>query len=128
MVTDDEKVRNKELSQAKSSLTNSLTDVSEDLINEKSRDEVGRAAKWAVGFEKLLEDPLGLEVFTVRLQTDQWSRSHQSPQNLNFLSFSTGFPQERVQRREHRLLGQMRELQEADRYGGDEESRSGDLG
>ena len=45
------------LSQTKISLTNSLTDVNEDLINEKNN-EIGRVTKWAVGFEKLLEDPL----------------------------------------------------------------------
>jgi len=27
--------------------------------------EIGRVAKWAISFEKLLEDPIGLEVFTV---------------------------------------------------------------
>ena len=63
-MTDDDKARNEKLNQTKASLANSLTDVSEDLINEKSN-EVGRVAKWAVGFEKLLEDPLGLQVFTV---------------------------------------------------------------
>lgn len=51
------------LSQTKISLTNSLTDVNEDLINEKNN-EIGRVTKWAVGFEKLLEDPLGLQIFT----------------------------------------------------------------
>ena len=52
------------LSQTKISLTNSLTDVNEDLINEKNN-EIGRVTKWAIGFEKLLEDPLGLQIFTV---------------------------------------------------------------
>ena len=54
------------LSQTKISLTNSLTDVNEDLINEKNN-EIGRVTKWAVGFEKLLEDPLGLQIFTVSI-------------------------------------------------------------
>ena len=52
------------LSQTKISLTNSLTDVNEDLINEKNN-EIGRVTKWAIGFEKLLNDPLGLQIFTV---------------------------------------------------------------
>ena len=52
------------LSSTKASLTSSLTDVNEDLINEKNN-EIGRVTKWAIGFEKLLQDPLGLQIFTV---------------------------------------------------------------
>ena len=48
----------------KVSLTSSLTDVNEDLINEKNN-EIGRVTKWAIGFDKLLQDPLGLKIFTV---------------------------------------------------------------
>jgi len=47
------------------SLTNSLTDVNEE-YNEKNN-EIGRTTKWAVGFEKLLQDPLGLKIFTVKI-------------------------------------------------------------
>ncbi len=65
IVGDDECQSNSEkLSQTKISLTNSLTDVNEDLINEKNN-EIGRVTKWAIGFEKLLEDKLGLQIFTV---------------------------------------------------------------
>jgi hypothetical protein len=50
------------------SLTNSLTDVSNQDVNKTTNEvsnEIGRVAKWAISFEKLLEDPVGLEVFTV---------------------------------------------------------------
>ena len=63
-MTDDENPNGEKLNQTKVSLTNSLTDVSEDLINEKNN-EIGRVTKWATGFEKLLDDPLGLQIFTV---------------------------------------------------------------
>ena len=63
-MTDDENPNREKLNQTKVSLTNSLTDVSEDLINEKNN-EIGRVTKWATGFEKLLDDPLGLQIFTV---------------------------------------------------------------
>lgn len=53
------------LNQTKISLTNSLIDVNEEIIKEKSN-EVGRVAKWATGFEKLLEDQMGLNIFTVK--------------------------------------------------------------
>lgn len=66
IVTDDENTNGEKLNQTKVSLTNSLTDVNEDLINEKNN-EIGRVTKWATGFEKLLEDPLGLQIFTVNL-------------------------------------------------------------
>lgn len=52
------------MNQTKVSLSNSLTDVNEEIINEKSS-EIGRVAKWATGFEKLLDDSLGLQIFTV---------------------------------------------------------------
>lgn len=61
---EDSQANSDKLSQTKISLTNSLTDVNEDLINEKNN-EIGRVTKWAIGFEKLLEDPLGLQIFTV---------------------------------------------------------------
>ena len=64
MVTDDENQNGEKLNQTKVSLTNSLTDVNEELINEKNN-EIGRVTKWATGFEKLLDDPLGLQIFTV---------------------------------------------------------------
>ena len=64
-MTDDENPSGEKLNQTKVSLTNSLTDVNEDIINEKNN-EIGRVTKWATGFEKLLEDPLGLQIFTVR--------------------------------------------------------------
>jgi hypothetical protein len=52
------------------SLTNSLTDVSNQDVNKatsEASDEISRVAKWAISFEKLLEDPIGLDVFTVFL-------------------------------------------------------------
>ena len=64
-VNDDDAPLGEKSNQTKVSLTNSLTDVNEDLINEKNN-EIGRVTKWATGFEKLLEDPLGLKIFTVR--------------------------------------------------------------
>lgn len=66
MVTDDENQNGDKLNQTKVSLTNSLTDVNEELINEKNN-EIGRVTKWATGFEKLLDDPLGLQIFTVSI-------------------------------------------------------------
>ena len=63
-MTDEENPSGEKLNQTKVSLTNSLTDVTEDRINEKNN-EIGRVTKWATGFEKLLEDPLGLQIFTV---------------------------------------------------------------
>ena len=63
-VTDEDGQLGEKSNQTKVSLTNSLTDVNEDLINEKNN-EIGRVTKWATGFEKLLEDPLGLKIFTV---------------------------------------------------------------
>lgn len=63
-MTDEENATGEKLNQTKVSLTNSLTDVNEDLINEKNN-EIGRVTKWATGFEKLLEDALGLQIFTV---------------------------------------------------------------
>lgn len=66
IVTDEENTGGDKLNQTKVSLTNSLTDVNEDLINEKNN-EIGRVTKWATGFEKLLEDALGLQIFTVSL-------------------------------------------------------------
>ena len=63
-VTDDDGQIGDKINQTKVSLTNSLTDVNEDLINGKNN-EIGRVTKWATGFEKLLEDPLGLKIFTV---------------------------------------------------------------
>ena len=64
-VTDDDGQIGDKINQTKVSLTNSLTDVNEDLINGKNN-EIGRVTKWATGFEKLLEDPLGLKIFTVK--------------------------------------------------------------
>lgn len=63
-MTDEENSNGEKLNQTKVSLTNSLTDVNEDIINEKNN-EIGRVTKWATGFEKLLEDSLGLQIFTV---------------------------------------------------------------
>ena len=63
-VTDEDGQLGEKSNQTKVSLTNSLTDVNEDLINEKNN-EIGRVTKWANGFEKLLEDPLGLKIFSV---------------------------------------------------------------
>jgi hypothetical protein len=65
IVADEENPTGEKLSINKVSLTSSLTDVNEDLINEKNN-EIGRVTKWAVGFEKLLHDPLGLQIFTVK--------------------------------------------------------------
>jgi len=66
VIADDEIANGDKLNQTKVSLTNSLTDVSEDLINQKSN-EIGRVTKWATGFERLLEDQAGLQIFTVSL-------------------------------------------------------------
>ena len=63
-MADEENSTCEKLSINKVNLTSSLTDVNEDLINEKNN-EIGRVTKWAVGFEKLLQDPLGLQIFTV---------------------------------------------------------------
>ncbi len=63
---EDNQSNTDKLSQTKISLTNSLTDVNEDLVNEKNN-EIGRVTKWAIGFEKLLDDPLGLQIFTVKI-------------------------------------------------------------
>ncbi|CAF0915606.1 unnamed protein product [Brachionus calyciflorus] len=65
------------LNSTKISLTNSLIDVNEDIINEKSN-EIGRVTKWATGFEKLLEDPLGLEIFT------EFLKKEYSEENIDF--------------------------------------------
>ena len=64
MVVTDEDLE--KMNQTKASLSNSLTDVNEEIINEKSS-EIGRVSKWATGFEKLLDDSLGLQIFTVRV-------------------------------------------------------------
>ena len=64
MVVTDEDLD--KMNQTKASLSNSLTDVNEEIINEKSS-EIGRVSKWATGFEKLLDDSLGLQIFTVRV-------------------------------------------------------------
>jgi hypothetical protein len=64
VVADEENQQIDKLSLNKVSLTSSLTDVNEDLINEKNN-EIGRVTKWAIGFDKLLQDPLGLKIFTV---------------------------------------------------------------
>lgn len=61
---DAENLTKEKLNQTKISLTNSLIDVNEEIIKEKSN-EIGRVAKWATGFENLLEDPMGLSIFTV---------------------------------------------------------------
>ena len=66
IVADEENSTCEKLSINKVNLTSSLTDVNEDLINEKNN-EIGRVTKWAVGFEKLLQDPLGLQIFTVNI-------------------------------------------------------------
>ena len=65
------------------SLTNSLNDVSSTInsnqdasnstsvnnnnisVNKAANEDISRVGKWAIGFEKLLEDPTGLFVFTV---------------------------------------------------------------
>ncbi len=49
------------------SISNSLSDVNEDLKTSNGGIEIGRVTKWAVGFEKLLEDQIGLQIFTVSL-------------------------------------------------------------
>ena len=46
-----------------SNISNSLTDVNDEL--KIANGEIGRVTKWAIGFEKLLEDQVGLQVFTV---------------------------------------------------------------
>ncbi|CAF0870986.1 unnamed protein product [Didymodactylos carnosus] len=61
-VTDEETA---DLSGTRLSISNSLTSVhkcSEEQDEEKL--EVGRVASWAVGFEKLLNDDMGLSIFT----------------------------------------------------------------
>lgn len=45
-------------------ISNSLTDVNDEI--KITNGEIGRVTKWAIGFEKLLEDQIGLQVFTVR--------------------------------------------------------------
>ncbi|CAF0758450.1 unnamed protein product [Brachionus calyciflorus] len=78
IVNDDECASGDKLhNQTKVSLTNSLTDVNEDLINEKNN-EIGRVTKWATGFEKLLEDPLGLQIFT------EFLKKEFSEENIDF--------------------------------------------
>jgi arylamine N-acetyltransferase len=59
---------NEKLNATKVSLSNSLTDVSEDFQkNDTNGNEIGRIAKWATGFEKLLDDSAGLQIFTVNI-------------------------------------------------------------
>ena len=48
-----------------SNISNSLTDVNDEL--KIANGEIGRVTKWAIGFEKLLEDQVGLQVFTVNI-------------------------------------------------------------
>jgi hypothetical protein len=62
---EEELLKSSKLNQANVSLTNSLIDVNEGLSN-TNINSIGRVTKWATGFEKLLEDPLGLQVFTVK--------------------------------------------------------------
>ena len=81
------------LSQTKISLTNSLTDVNEDLINEKNN-EIGRVTKWAIGFEKLLEDPLGLQIFTVNFYLKKESIGYLKKKSV---FFSKEFFENRIQ-------------------------------
>ncbi len=66
----------------RASLTNSLNDVMttsnqdasnstsaiNNAINSKVNEDLSQVAKWAIGFEKLLEDPIGLHVFTVNIE------------------------------------------------------------
>lgn len=62
------------LNQTKISIANSLTNVNDEYSSQtKSNEEdnlssAGRVAKWATGFDKLLDDPIGLEIFTVFLK------------------------------------------------------------
>ncbi|RNA12904.1 regulator of G- signaling 14-like isoform X1, partial [Brachionus plicatilis] len=74
---DCENSAKEKLNQTKISLTNSLIDVNEEIIKEKSN-EIGRVAKWATGFEKLLEDQLGLNIFTDFLKKEY------SEENIDF--------------------------------------------
>ncbi|CAF1007876.1 unnamed protein product [Rotaria sordida] len=71
-VTDEETA---ELSATRLSISNSLTSVHkqcEDEDNEESNKliDIGRVASWAVGFEKLLNDEIGLHVFTEFLKKE----------------------------------------------------------
>ncbi|CAF4210308.1 unnamed protein product, partial [Rotaria magnacalcarata] len=71
-VTDEETA---DLSATRLSISNSLTSVHkqcEDDDNEESNKllDIGRVASWAVGFEKLLNDEMGLHVFTEFLKKE----------------------------------------------------------
>ncbi|CAF4484096.1 unnamed protein product, partial [Rotaria socialis] len=71
-VTDEETA---DLSATRLSISNSLTSVHkqcEDDDNEESNKllDIGRVALWAVGFEKLLNDEMGLHVFTEFLKKE----------------------------------------------------------
>ncbi|CAF1118167.1 unnamed protein product [Rotaria sp. Silwood1] len=71
-VTDEETA---DLSATRLSISNSLTSVHkqcEDEDNEESNTliDIGRVASWAVGFEKLLNDEIGLHVFTEFLKKE----------------------------------------------------------
>ena len=71
-VTDEEAG---DLSATRLSISNSLTSVHkqcEDEDNEATNKllEIGRVAAWAVGFEKMLSDDLGLHVFTEFLKKE----------------------------------------------------------
>ncbi|CAF2536233.1 unnamed protein product [Rotaria sp. Silwood2] len=71
-VTDEEAA---DLSATRLSISNSLTSVHkqcEDEDNEESNQliDIGRVASWAVGFEKLLNDEIGLHVFTEFLKKE----------------------------------------------------------
>ena len=60
---DFQKQQQQQQQQFNNNISNSLTDVNDELKITNS--EIGRVTKWAIGFEKLLEDQVGLQVFTV---------------------------------------------------------------
>jgi hypothetical protein len=88
----DDNNLNDRLNQTKISIANSLSNVNDEFVQSKkysasssggssgcsggngnnvnnvdggTDENLGRVAKWATGFDKLLGDPLGLEIFTV---------------------------------------------------------------
>lgn len=71
-VTDEEGI---ELSATRLSISNSLSSVHKQCEEEDNETtnkllEIGRVASWAVGFEKMLADEMGLHVFTVFLEKE----------------------------------------------------------
>ena len=64
-----------DLSAARLSISNSLTSVHKQCEHDDAEAtnkllEIGRVASWAVGFEKLLNDEMGLYVFTEFLKKE----------------------------------------------------------